>query len=255
MRVAVLTLLLTSFYIITYGQKFALDSQFYKNYCLKFLETYPQSNESIFAWYFLEVAYVQENDKTKLSNTYLELMRKPHNQQQILQQKIPNAYHHICDTLSKIYQAKKMYDSALYYLFLMDTVYKYKGSCFDDQLCKGIIMACRFATLYQKLNKPDLAEQALLKIALIRGADIQIKKLKTIYETVNKEQLKTDLNKAIEKYQVLSEEKGHYYISFRNTKVQFGLTSDEISLLPAEKRLLILAKLKKSELYKMVMTL
>lgn len=255
MRFVILLLLLITSSIANYGQKFVRDSFLSKNYCLNFAEKYPYSTESILAQWCLVGIYSRNNDRYKVKITCQELVTNTFAQKGTVPKKYHMLYQYASDTLSKIAQAEKKYDSALYYLFLMDTVYQYNDGCANGYMAHKISIACRFATIYQKQGKPDLAEQALLSVAFISEMDIQIKKLKTIYQMLDKEKLKAELSKSIENYKTISVPNGHYYFTFRSTKVQFGIRKEDRLLSQAELRAKILAKLKSSELYKMVMAL
>ncbi|PZF74824.1 hypothetical protein DN068_01100 [Taibaiella soli] len=82
--------------------------------------------------------------------------------------------------LSLIYEDKKMYEKAIYYHSLSDTVYRYQHFCGNEISENQVHNALRYESLYKKLGRRDDAIASLLPAVFIYFAnnDAIIKELK-----------------------------------------------------------------------------
>jgi tetratricopeptide (TPR) repeat protein len=102
--------------------------------------------------------------------------------------------HRACSFLSLIYTKQAKYDSALYYLSLSDTAFRYQHFCGNEMDDNHIRVAVAYANIYQKMNLPDKEIAALLPAVLLDDKEI-LERLKELLK--NKTKVKEQLDYAI----------------------------------------------------------
>jgi tetratricopeptide (TPR) repeat protein len=139
-----------------------------------------------------------------------------------------NYRHRASVILSEIYHNQNMYDTALYYFSLSDTLYPYHHFCGNETAANEIQTALIYANLYQKLNNIDKAIEVLLPAYYNTGlADNSqvVFELKTLLK--KRKNLKRELDKALktiytDTFQSDSDIYTTYYIKFLNQSFSVG---------------------------------
>ena len=175
-----LILLLLSFGVVAFGQKMpsdyfqeatryfnegdmdkALEGYLYivENHPRN--ELYPRALHNVGYVYFLQRKYQESVD------AYTKLLNGGHNELEplggdIMADPYTNFRHRAATQISDCYYELGQYDSALHYLALSDTVYKYISTCGNAYAEYYIRTALRYADIYQKLGQPDKAIGKLL---------------------------------------------------------------------------------------------
>lgn len=241
------------------GRIFDMDSVLSKNYSLKFIENCSGDKECCRAYWFLEQIYKREKDTTKLKKIWRSILNEKNNK--II---TDNCWRKICNNaasqFSYIHETEAEYDSALYYLYLSDTVYSYVSDCGNDYNMHRITNACRYADIYLKLNNKKKAFSALLKEGLNPESRKHIEKLNKFFLELDKQKLKKELNAAINNYKndtiACKHSEVIYYIEFLNEKMAFIYYDyEDKELNDKSKKAKVIAYLKTMDLYKMVMKL
>lgn len=160
--------------------------------------------------------------------------------------------------ISDSYFELQQWDSALYYLSLCDTVYKFVSDCGNAYAENDVDMAVGYAKIYEKMNQKDKAIEKLLTIVFkddLAYIDHALEYLRKLLAA--KTGLKQELDKALENTYSKTVEheidgtktyKELYYFKFLNAEIQtpndiFGLKYDK-------ERAIYLVK--KSKFYKMI---
>ena len=180
MKTRLLLLLLMSFGLFAFGQKMpsdyfqeatryfnegdmdkALEGYLYivENHSRN--ELYPRALHNVGYVYFLQRKYQESVD------AYTKLLNGGHNELEplgggIMADPYTNFRHRAATQISDCYYELGQYDSALRYLALSDTVYKYISTCGNAYAEYYIRTALRYADIYQKLGQPDKAIEKLL---------------------------------------------------------------------------------------------
>ena len=125
-----------------------------------------------------------------------------------------------------------MYDTALHYFILSDTVYPYLHFCGNEYASNDIYTALRYADIYQKLNQPDMAIEKLLPTVFITLADNSkvIEELKKLL--AKKKELKKELDNALNNIYSKKIERNdysytRYYFKFLNTEITVPVSSQD----------------------------
>lgn len=124
-------------------------------------ELYPRALHNVGYVYFLQRKYQESVD------AYTKLLNGGHNELEplggdIMADPYTNFRHRAATQISDCYYELGQYDSALHYLALSDTVYKYISTCGNAYAEYYIRTALRYADIYQKLGQPDKAIGKLL---------------------------------------------------------------------------------------------
>jgi hypothetical protein len=133
-------------------------------------------------------------------------------------------------------------------------------SCGNDYYYHKVDIAVLYANIYQHLGMIDKAIAALLKEGLNEESTKHLKMLKPLLENYDKAVLRKELNNAINNYSLDTNQGlytyNNYSITFLNTQIKFYYSEDNENpnQLPSGKNAVI-AHLKKSVLYKVIMTL
>jgi tetratricopeptide (TPR) repeat protein len=135
-----------------------------------------------------------------------------------------NYRHRASELLSEIYYRRKMYDTALYYFAISDTVYPYLHFCGNEYAANDVRTALWYSTLYQKLGFKDQAIQSLLPAVFISLADNAkvISELKALLR--KKDGLKNELDIALSNIyskNIRKKDDGYkvYCFKFLNTEI------------------------------------
>lgn len=135
-----------------------------------------------------------------------------------------NYRHRVSEILSDIYYNKKMYDTALYYFALSDTLYPYLHFCGNEYAANDIHTALKYSDLYQKLDNKDKAIESLLPavfIILSNNSKVLCELKKMLKK---KKKLKSDLDLSLTNMysKTIRQEKSiykRYYFKFLNVEV------------------------------------
>ena len=124
-------------------------------------ELYPRALHNVGYVYFLQRKYQESVD------AYTKLLNGRQNELEplgggIMADPYTNFRHRAATQISDCYYELGQYDSALHYLALSDTVYKYISTCGNAYAEYYIRTALRYADIYQKLGQPDKAIGKLL---------------------------------------------------------------------------------------------
>ena len=124
-------------------------------------ELYPRALHNVGYVCFLQRKYQEAVD------AYTKLLNGGQNELEplgggIMADPYTNFRHRAATQISDCYYELQQYDSALHYLALSDTVYKYISTCGNAYAEYYIRTALRYADLYQKLGQPDKAIEKLL---------------------------------------------------------------------------------------------
>lgn len=124
-------------------------------------ELYPRALHNVGYVYFLQRKYQESVD------AYTKLLNGGQNELEplgggIMADPYTNFRHRAATQISDCYYELGQYDSALHYLALSDTVYKYISTCGNAYAEYYIQTALRYADIYQKLGQPDKAIEKLL---------------------------------------------------------------------------------------------
>lgn len=176
----------------------------------------------------------------------------------IMEDPYTNYKHRASEILSNIYYDQKMYDTALQYFALSDTVYPYLHFCGNEYASNNIHTALRYSDIYQKLDKPDKAIESLLPTVFITLADnseviVELKRLLS-----NKKDLKKELNESLKKIYSKKTDKAdysftRYYFRFLNTEIAVPDSyEDEINKFEREKAV---KEIRHTDFYKMIQKL
>lgn len=135
-----------------------------------------------------------------------------------------NYRHRVSEILSDIYYNKKMYDTALYYFALSDTLYPYLHFCGNEYAANDIHTALKYSDIYQKLDNKDKAIESLLPavfIILSNNSKVLCELKKMLKK---KKKLKSDLDLSLTNMysKTIRQEKSiykRYYFKFLNVEV------------------------------------
>lgn len=124
-------------------------------------ELYPRALHNAGYVCFLQRKYQESVD------AYTKLLNGGQNELEplgggIMADPYTNFRHRAATQISDCYYELGQYDSALHYLALSDTVYKYISTCGNAYAEYYIRTALRYADIYQKLGQPDKAIGKLL---------------------------------------------------------------------------------------------
>jgi len=163
--------------------------------------------------------------------------------------------HSAIEILSEIYYKKKMFDKALHYLILSDTVNPNLRFCGLGYASNEIYKALHYADIYQKLNQPNKAIEMLLPtvFATYTNNSKVIEELKKLL--ADKKGLKQELDISLSNIyskKIDREDYSYtrYYIKFLN--VEIGVPDgyeDEKTKFDKGKAI---AEIKQSDFYKMI---
>lgn len=161
---------------------------------------------------FKEVLESNFNEKEKLSGG-------------IMDAPFTNYRNNACIILCDIYFERNMYDSALHYLALSDTVYSYLHFCGNAYASNEINTALRYAEIFQILNLPDKAIEKLLPTVFLNSLADNSKVIEELKKLLaNKKGLKRKLDISLKKiYSKKIEVKEYsyilYYFKFLNVEI------------------------------------
>lgn len=182
-----------------------------------------------------------------------------------------NYKHNSACYLSEIYTERGVYDTALYYLSLSDSVYPFNAYCSWERATYWQSGTLEYARIYDALGQIDNEEEVLLRYCLPNSnstkdseAIAQLRRLYKQYE--NPKKLLAEVNYAFEHYLVDTSHSGSitdatYCISFRGKKIpfysEFWMIRQNGYVLSADNEWLsdrdfLIGFLRKSAYYKMV---
>lgn len=169
-----------------------------------------------------------------------------------------NYKHRASELLSNLYYEQKMYERALEYLAISDTVYPYLHFCGNGNNANKVYTALRYSDIFQKLNLPDKAIESLLAVVFINLVDNSkvIDELKKLLS--NKKNLKEELDESLNKIYSKNSSTANYslttyYFKFLNTEIAIPnsreYNNDKFEL---EKAVI---EIRKTNFYKMIESL
>jgi tetratricopeptide (TPR) repeat protein len=215
-------------------------------------ELYPRAFYNVGYIYFVQEHYdkailvfiaILENNFNEKENLGGDIMADPYT----------NYKHRAGRILSNIYYEKQMFDTALYYFALADTVYPYLHFCGNEYAENDVYTSLRYADIYQKLNQPNKAIEKLLPSVFITLADNStvIKELQKLL--ADRKNLKKKLDKSLKNiYSRTIKREGYtyikYYFKFFNVEIDVP-NSYEKRKFDKEKAV---SKIKQTDFYKMI---
>jgi tetratricopeptide (TPR) repeat protein len=196
-------------------------------------ELYPM------AYFNTGVIYNLEKRYNKAIIVFNGILKSSFNEKQpvgggIMAGPFANYRHNASEILSDIYYDKKMFDSALHYFALSDTVYRFSHFCGNAYASNHVHTALRYADIYQKLNRTGKSIESLLPAVFITFADNSkvIDELKKLF--ANQKYLKKVLDESLTKIYPKEIRKRDdvytmYYFKFLNTEITVpnGYEDDE----------------------------
>lgn len=227
--------------------------QYIVDHCRK-SELYPKAYYNIGFIYYTQRAFEKAEPifKAILESNFNE---KENSGGGVMEDPYTNYKHRASEFLSAIYYDKKMYDVALEYFTLSDTVYPYLHFCGNEYALNDIHTALRYADIYQKLNQPDKAIEALLPTVFITLADNSkvIGELRTLL--LNKKNLKKELEQSLSKIysKKINDDNNSftsYYFKFLGAEIAVPYSyEDDSSKSDKEKAI---KEIKQTDFYKMI---
>ena len=225
------------------------------------VDNHPNNELYSKAFYNVGCIYLIEKNYEKAIFVFKAILESNFNEKEnlggdIMADPYTNYKHRASSILSNIYYEKDMFDTALYYLALSDTVYPYLHFCGNELSENEIYTALKYADIYQKLNQPDKAIEKLLPTVFItRYADNSkvIEELKKLLK--NKKGLKKELDKSLAKIyprEIIGESRSYtrYYFKFFNVEIAVpGSYEDEKHKFDNEKAI---NGIKETVFYKMI---
>jgi tetratricopeptide (TPR) repeat protein len=186
-------------------------------------ELYPRAFYNVGYIYFLQKNYDKAIPifKTILESNFNE---KENLGGGIMDDPFTNFKNRASRILSNIYYEINAFDTALHFLALSDTVYPYLHFCGNAYASNEVLLALRYADIYQKLNQHDKAIAKLLPTVFITLTDNskvidELKKLLTDKKGLKKE-LDNSLNQIYsKKFDKKDYTYTQYYIKFLNVEI------------------------------------
>ena len=267
-----LLLLLLSFGVVAFGQKMpsdyfqeatryfnegdmdkALEGYLYivENHPRN--ELYPRALHNVGYVYFLQRKYQESVD------AYTKLLNGGHNELEplgggIMADPYTNFRHRAATQISDCYYELGQYDSALRYLALSDTVYKYISTCGNAYAEYYIRTALRYADIYQKLGQPDKAIEKLLPEVFNTGLADNSKIIVELEKLLKgKPDLLEKLDESIDGVflKTFTTENGdyeRYYIQWLGVEIEYPFRFSKSEYTKEN----IMKKMRESDFYKMV---
>ena len=223
-------------------------------------QLYPESLFNIGCIYYVK----EEFDKA--INIFRKILNSGFDDKEIVGGNImsnpyANYTHNASNLISEIYFDKKMYDSALHYLILSDTLYKlvsWEANFYEEN---EKATAIRYSDIYIKLNKKDKAIQELLQNAfgIFASSEEVVNKLKELLidQKDLKKRLDNSLNYMYSKERTYKDSitLTHQYILFLGTEMYIPKLT-EYAFPPKEfNKENMLEEVHKSRFYKMITSL
>lgn len=217
-------------------------------------ELYPRA--------FYNVGYINFIQKKydKAIPIFKEILESEFNEKEdlggsIMADPYTNYRNRACRILSDIYYDQQMFDTALYYHALSDTVYPYLHFCGNEYASNDIYVALRYSAIYKKLNQQDKAIEKLLPTVFITLADNSkvIEELKILLS--KKKGLKKELENSLKKiYSRKFERDGfsykQYYFKFLNVEIAVPDSYEDEEKKCDEGK--VIKEIRQSEFYKMI---
>jgi len=193
------------------------------------VENYPKNLLYPRAFYNVGYIYFIKKDYNKAISVFTAIIESNFNEKEnlnasIMEDPYTNYKHRASNILSNIYYDKKMFDTALHYLALSDTVFPYLHFCGNEYEANYVYVALRYADIYQKLNQPNKAIEKLLPTVFVSLVDNSkvITELKILFK--NKKGLKKELDNSLKKIypktiQLDNYTYIRYYFKFLNVEI------------------------------------
>ncbi|MCF8451086.1 MAG: hypothetical protein K9G49_14530 [Taibaiella sp.] len=207
-----------------------------ESYNWSFIHIFPNDTDLYLAYENLVKIYSENRDTTRVKFLYLNFISKKLTTKQnnyLSAHRVLNIPHKYYKELTTIYLNEHKYDSALYCLYKADTVYRYFSGCGNGDNYNKIELACKYAEIFSKLNKPDLAIQSLLKEAYNQETTKHIKMLKSYLLKFDKKKLQKEIRYSIKNVKINPLFPGpfssgcNYYKTFLNNKISFRYSGEK----------------------------
>jgi tetratricopeptide (TPR) repeat protein len=186
-------------------------------------ELYPR------AYYNMGLIYSKQKKYELAIPVFTSILKSNFNETEklggnIMDDPYANYRHRASEMLTDIYQQKKMYDSALFYLVQADSVYPYLHFCGNEYAANAVNTALQYAAIYKNLNKSDQAITVLLPLVfetLSNNAQV-IGQLQILLK--NRKGLVKELDQALDKIYAHELKVGdrsytNYYFRFLDTEI------------------------------------
>ena len=225
------------------------------------VDNHPKNELYSKAFYNVGYIYLIEKNYEKAIFVFKAILESNFNEKEnlggdIMADPYTNYKHRASSILSTIYYEKNMFDTALYYLVLSDTVYPYLHFCGNELSENEIYTALRYADIYQKLNQTNKAIEKLLPtvfITLYADNSKVIEELKKLL--AGEKGLKKELDKSLAKIYPKTIQREiyiytRYYFKFINVEIAVpGSYEDEKHKFDKEKAI---NEIKQTVFYKMI---
>jgi|GEM_PF-5837452 len=230
-------------------------------YNKKIINQYPDSFIALNAWYRWYNLARQKNDTPQTIQICHCLLNFNFNKQQINKYKssyYPLGFNECSVFLGEYFKKLKNYDSAIYYYYLADQIYKFNaGGCANGILASKLRYADTLANLYLAWGDIKMAMAYLLREAFNsehhNAYDNDLKQLRTLLlEFQSIDNLQNGLNKSINDYRITNN--GFYSISFFGQMINTYYYNNETEKLSAAiKRENFMKAIKDKPFYKLIM--
>jgi len=247
------------------GEKY-VEANDYKNAVTSFqyiIKHYPKNSLYPKAYYNTGYCYFMNNQFDSATVIFKSILTSNFNEKEnsgggLMDDPYTNYRHRASEILSDIYYNKKMYDTALHYFALSDTLYPYLHFCGNEYAANDVHTALRYSDLYQKLDNKDKAIESLLPAVFVTLANNSkvISELKTLLK--KKKKLKSQLDDALDKMYSKTIQRDtykytRYYFKFLNAEIAVpnGYEDEKKKFNKDE----AIAEIKKTEFYKMIKNL
>lgn len=247
------------------GEKYVEDND-NKNALASFqyiIKHYPKN--TLYPKAFYNVGYIYFMDKQYDSSivVFKSILTSNFNEKEnlgggIMDDPYTNYRHRASEILSDIYYNKKMFDTALYYFALSDTLYPYLHFCGNEYAANDIHTALTYSDLYQKLDNNDKAIESLLPAVFVTLANNSkvISELKSLLK--KKKNLKSQLDNAMDSMYSKTIQRDtysytRYYFKFLNAEIAVpNGYEDEKKKFDKDEAI---KEIKKTDFYKMIKAL
>ncbi|OFY83544.1 MAG: hypothetical protein A3F72_13045 [Bacteroidetes bacterium RIFCSPLOWO2_12_FULL_35_15] len=247
------------------GEKFS-EAKDYKNALTSFkyiVKHYPKNTLFPKAFYNTGYLYFMDNQYDSSIVVFKSILTSNFNEKEnagggIMDDPYTNYRHRASEILSDIYYNKKMYDTALHYFALSDTLYPYLHFCGNEYAANDIHTALTYSDLYHKLDNKDKAIECLLPAVFVTLANNSkiISELKTLLK--KKKNLKRQLDNALDSIYSKTIQRDtysytRYYFKFLNAEIAVPSGyEDEKKKFDKDEAI---NDIKKTEFYKMIKNL
>ena len=193
------------------------------------VENYPKNELYPKAFYNVGYIHFIQEDYDDAISIFKAIIENNFNEREnsgggIMEDPYTNYKHRASKNLSNIYYDKKIFDTALNYLALSDTVFPYLHFSGNEYAANDVYVALRYADIYQKLKQSNKAIEKLLPTVFVTLSDNSkvITELEKLFK--NKKGLKSELDNSLKEiYPKTIQQENYtytrYYFKFLNVEI------------------------------------